>query len=275
MRLRSPIKWFGGKGNFVGKLLPLIPPHSCYVEVFGGSGTLLFAKEMSKVEVLNDLDSDLVNFYRVFHNPEMFKRLQWKCRYTLYSRELYLEFQNTWKTEQDPVERVHKWFFLVRMAFSSFFGKTGVAFAHQRNCAKQLSTAVDNFEEVFDRLRHVQIENESWEIMFDRYDSPNTFFYLDPPYVSSTRKGGGYVHEMTASDHERLIERLKHVQGMVLLSGYANPIYDKLDWNKQDFETFCFSAQWSVVGEASSLSRTESLWRNYTLEHEGQQLAFA
>ena len=95
--MRSPIKWFGGKANMVAKLLPLLPSHKCYCEPFGGSGALLFGKPQSSVEVYNDLDSDVVAFYRIFHDKKKMERLQWKCEHTFYSRELYLEFQRTWK----------------------------------------------------------------------------------------------------------------------------------------------------------------------------------
>ena len=169
-------------------------------------------------------------------------------------------------TQTDEIERAHKWFFLVRMAFSGFFGKTGASFAYQRNFAQQLANAVADFEIVFDRLRHVQIENDIWEIVIERYDSPDTMFYLDPPYIHATRSDGEYQHEMTDADHNRLVDMLLGVQGKVLLSGYDHEIYERLGWDKTSFETSCFSAQWSSNGEPSKLKRTESLWRNYEIQ---------
>lgn len=109
-RLRSPIVWFGGKGNMVAKLLPLIPPHRIYVEPFGGGASLLFAKKPSPVEVYNDLDSGLVNFFRVLRDPKKFERLHKLVSLTPYSREEYDFCRATWETCDDDVERAYRWY---------------------------------------------------------------------------------------------------------------------------------------------------------------------
>ena len=240
-----------------GKLLPLIPEHHCFVEVFGGGASLLFAKEPSKVEVYNDIDGDVVAFFKVFHDPEALEVLKRKCFYTPYSRDLYAEYKRSWKEQTDPIERIYRWFIMVRMAFNGGFGAGGASFTDKRNAAKQLKDVVDNFEIVVDRLRVVQIENDTWQTVLDRYDSTDTFFYLDPPYVLSTRTGKMYNHEMTDADHTELIQAIENLKGKVLLSGYDNPIYKKLSWHHMCFD---------VVSNGSI--KTESLWRNYPLEDE-------
>ena len=117
--MRSPIRWFGGKGNFTQHLLPLIPEHKCYCEVFGGGASLLFAKPPSKVEVYNDIDGDVVAFFRLFHDPVAFKEFKRKCHYTPYSRQLYKEYQQTWREQTDPTERIYRWFVITRMSFNA------------------------------------------------------------------------------------------------------------------------------------------------------------
>ena len=121
--MRSPIKWYGGKGNMTDRLLPLFPPHHCYVEVFGGGASMLFAKPKSKVEVYNDLNSDVVNFFRIFHDRAGLKQLRRKLFYTPWSRELYKEFQKNWHLQEDRVERIYRWFVVQRMSFSAVLGR--------------------------------------------------------------------------------------------------------------------------------------------------------
>ena len=128
MKMRSPIKWFGGKGRFTQHLLPLIPEHHCYCEVFGGGASLLFAKPPSKVEVYNDLDGDVVAFFRLFHDPEAMKEFKRKCHYTPYSREEYKHFQQTWR-ESQGVERIYRWFMITRMSFNADPPKTQWVFS--------------------------------------------------------------------------------------------------------------------------------------------------
>ena len=191
--LRSPIRWFGGKGHFTQHLLPLIPPHRCYCEVFGGGASLLFAKEPSKVEVYNDIDGDVVAFFKIFHDPEAMEVFKRKCFYTPYSRETYFEYRDSWREQTDPIERIYRWFIVTRMSFNADpIKKNGCSFGLNRvNRAMVMKNCVDNLDAHVDRLRGVLIENRSWEKIIDAYDSPNTFFYLDPPYLPETRKGGG------------------------------------------------------------------------------------
>ena len=133
---------------------------------------------------------------------------------------------------------------------------------------------VDALKQYADRLRRVQIDSREWNVILDTYDAPTTFFYLDPPYLPETRSAGGYVHEMTVADHERLIDRLKTVEGMVLLSGYPNELYESLDWHRTDIETFAYSAFRKGDSNTESKARTECLWRNYMLADEVTQMEF-
>ena len=274
-QLRSPLQWFGGKGNFTQNLLPLIPEHHCYCEVFGGAGSLLFAKEPSKVEVYNDVDGDVVAFFKLFHNETQLERFQYKCRYTPYSRETFLDFRDTWKSQTDPLERIYRWFILNRMAFSAMMNqpRTGCSMSGLKNTARsRFHDYVDNLGAYAERLRGVQIDNRLYDTVINTYDSSATFFYLDPPYLPDTRSHGGYAHEMTLDDHERLVERLKSVEGLVLLSGYPNDLYESLGWHRADIETVAYSGLRKGDKDNKSKSRTECLWRNYVLPDESTQL---
>src|SRR6185369_9224910 len=123
--MRAPISWFGGKIFLIKHLLPLVPEHNVYVEGFGGSGALLFAKTPADVEVYNDLNSGLVHFYRVLRNPEQAKKLAERLTLTPYSREEFFHSRNNWELEEDPIERAAMWFYVARNAFASSFETGG------------------------------------------------------------------------------------------------------------------------------------------------------
>lgn len=265
--MRSPIVWFGGKGNHTGKLLPHFPNHHCYVECFGGGASLLLAKDPASVEVYNDLNSDLVDFFRILQRPDDFERFQFKCESTLYSRETFEEYCDTWEYQEDAVEKAYQWFCIARMSYNGLVGIKSWSTASQRNRAQAWRDTVDMLPEIVYRLRRVQIDNDEWETILDRYDSADTFFYLDPPYVQSTRKSGGYKHEMDDADHERLVERIKCLDGKVLLSGYINPIYEKLGWERTDYETTCYSAH-NKSSNGKKYKRIESVWYNYDMNSQ-------
>ena len=242
-------------------LLPFVPSHHCYCEVFGGAASLLFAKQPSKVEIYNDADSDLVAFFRIFHDEEAFDIFKEKCFYTTYSREVFLDYRESWKNQEDPIERVYRWFVVSRMVFNSDpMKKNGYSFSTIINHASQFKKCIDGLDSYINRMRNVHIENDTWGNILKRYDSHKTFFYLDPPYVQGTRLTGKYNHEMDDNDHKRLIEKIKTLKGMVLLSGYQNPIYNDLKWERKDIEVCAFSAS---GGNNTNTTRIESLWHNY------------
>ena len=119
--MRSPIKWFGGKGGFVQNILPLVPKHKIYVEVFGGGASLLFAKTPAPVEVYNDVDSGLVGFFRVLRDKEKAAELWRVACLSPYSREEYGFCRETWEECKDEVERARRWFVVVRQSFGGLF----------------------------------------------------------------------------------------------------------------------------------------------------------
>ena len=268
-KMRSPINYFGGKGNFVSKLLPLIPDHKAYAEVFGGGASLLFAKEQVYSEIYNDIDSTLTDFFRLLQNPVQFDEFYQKCLITPYSKELWREFRDTWQLQDNIVDRIHQWFSVARMSFSGCFGASW-SFGIARNGASKFRKAVDGLPEVAQRLRNVQIDNRSWDDALERYDREETFFYLDPPYVHSTRRGGDFSFEMNDAGHKKLVDILKNIKGRVLLSGYPNEIYNGLNWKRIDHEVLCYAVgktkATGLLGDGNvkgKQSRTESLWLNY------------
>jgi len=280
-KLRSPITWFGGKGHLVNKLLPLFPKHKIYVEPFGGGANLLVAKEPSPVEVYNDIDSGLVNFFRVLRDPEKFEQFYKRIQFMPYSREEYCFCKETWWQETDDVMRAVKWY---AVAVQSFSGKFGGGWSYNVNTStrgmvkttSRWQSAIEMLPDVSKRLLRVQIEHDDFRKIIPRYDTPETFFYLDPPYVLSTRRSGGYKHEMTDQDHIELVDLLLNIQGMAMLSGYDNEIYARLEqagWTKLSFTVACSAAgrtrYTKILGKGScaeNQQRTECVWLNYNVE---------
>lgn len=273
--LRSPIIWFGGKGNMVAKLLKFIPLHKTYVEVFGGGASLLFAKRPSPVEVYNDIDSGLVNFFRVLRDRDKFQKFYEKVCLTPYSREEYDYCRSTWKDCEDEVERAYRWFVVARMSFSGNFGNSWAfnVSASAKGIAKKCSAwlgVIDELPLMHQRFMTVQVEHKDFRDLIRTYDTKDTFFYLDPPYVPETRKGGKYKHEMTDKDHEDLVEILLGIKGKAMLSGYTNRIYKRLEdegWIRHDFETVCYAVGRTrgtgILGKNAALEkqkRIESIW---------------
>lgn len=271
---RSPIVWFGGKGRMTTKLLPLLPPHHIYVEPFGGGASLLFAKDPSPVEVYNDLDSGVVSFFRVMRDPDKASKLLMLASLTPHSREEWKQFRDSWGIQADEIEKAYRWYFVARQSFAGRFGSSwGMAVTHSsRGMAGKNSSWIsshENLGRVCSRLMRVQIEHVDFRDIVERYDTPQTLFYLDPPYVPDTRSSGEYAHELTADDHRELVGRLLKLQGKALLSGYPTDLYQPLEnagWKRHDYETFCNAvgrtraSGMTGEGAMSKAPRTECVW---------------
>lgn len=267
IQMKSPVTWFGGKGMLVGKLLPLVPKHDLYCEVFGGGAALLFAKEPSPVEVYNDLDSGLVHFFRVLREPELFEEFQRLCTVSLWSREEFYHFRETW-ADADGAEKAFRWFVVARQSFGGLFGGSwSSVITHSRrgmagNVSRWLSV-VDGLDAIVERMRRVQVEHADFRDILKRYDTPETFFYLDPPYIHATRRSCKYQHELTEADHADLVGLLLGLKGNAVLSGYAHPLYAPLEsagWAKHSFAVSCHSTGTTRSNHAADRERTEVVW---------------
>uniref|UniRef100_A0A6M3JVV2 Putative methyltransferase n=1 Tax=viral metagenome TaxID=1070528 RepID=A0A6M3JVV2_9ZZZZ len=278
---RTPIPWYGGKSRFTKWIIGSFPPQSQYdqyVEVFGGSGAVLIAKQPSPLEVYNDLNHGLVNFFRVLRDEEKLERLMELCRLTPYSREEYGEWRqyhdDSGGSIPDPsgdVEVAHRWFYIIR----STFGAT-----HSWGYSKKLKAvnirsyraAIERLPEVCERLLRVQVECDDALSVIERYDHPRTLFYLDPPYVLSTRTASTstYEHETDEGFHEKLVEVLLSIKGMAVLSGYGCELYKRLEdagWRTREREVSA-----SVVRDDTGKDKTrvETLWLSPNIQ--GAQL---
>lgn len=182
----SPIKWVGGKSKLVNVLLPMLPNSKGYVEVFGGAGWVLFAKEPTNWEVLNDFDGELMNFWSVIKNAK--GQFIDSFKYTFVSRDTFNKYKIMYKqkTESDCIKRAHMFYYLVKAGFGANMENPsfGTCVGRSRLRLEQIE---DDIEQASKRLQKVTIENKSFEAIFKTYDSVDTLFYLDSPYRNTTQ----------------------------------------------------------------------------------------
>ena len=212
VKVRSPLRYHGGKSRMVDRIIPMIPPHVCYCEPFVGAGWILFSKKPAKVEVINDSDGELVTFWRVIQNHlEEFLRFY---KNAIISRKIFdLEKLKNPATLTD-IQRAVRYYYLQRLSFGGLtvnrsFG-TGATVAS----GLFLSTMGDTLLNVHWRLQAVVIENLDGCECIRRYDRPGTFFYIDPPYFGVS----GYTVDFKPCDYIRLHAALTGLKGKFILS---------------------------------------------------------
>lgn len=268
---RIAFGWYGGKFNHLDWLLPLLPSCHHYCEPFAGSAAVLLNRAPSPVETYNDIDGEVVNFFRVLRDrtDDLIKAIA----LTPFSREeLHLAVSRT-EEPPDDLERARRFFVRARQA------RTGLAqtatLGRWANC-KHTSRAgmsgvvsrwlgsVEGLPEIALRLLRVQVENRPATDVIRLYDSPDTLFYCDPPYVHEARGDSkAYGFEMNEEQHRHLAQVLRGCRGKVAISGYRCGLMDELygDWRRYDApEKQCHS-----IKEL----RQESLWMNYDAEVHG------
>ena len=267
--MNSPIKWYGGKTFLLKHLLPKIPQHHTYVEVFGGAAQLLFAKEPSPVEVYNDIDNRLTTFFRVLQEPAKHIEFQRRIAYTLYSRREYKEAtQRIKQQEYDDIQLAVDLYIAIRQGISGhLFHGWSYDITQDRNMPTTFIKYVWLLPLIYDRLRRIHVENDDFRKIIPRYDSENTFYYIDPPYPNETVKlKNGYEYMMSLEDHEQLIDLLLRIRGKALVSCYSHPIYERLTengWNREEVERQ-LAAKVSHGGKRER--QREVIWWNYYIE---------
>ncbi len=267
MTPRRPImRYHGGKWRLATWIIQHLPPHRVYVEPFGGAASVLLRKPRSFAEVYNDLDDDVVNLFRVLQRPADALELKRLCELTPFARS---EFDVAYEDAgSDHIERAR------RILIRSWMGHGASGVRKHRtgfrvNPHRQRTTAADDWQNwpeaipVFiARLRSVTIEKRPAAKLIADHDTPQTLFYVDPPYMfgvrSQKRKGGdlyhGYKHELTDAQHAELLAQLRAVVGMVVLSGYASELYETRlhGWHRIEHETTADRGG----------ARTEVIWIN-------------
>ena len=219
--LNSPIKWVGGKSRLRKQIIDVLPPHTCYVEPFAGAAWVLFGKPPSNVEVPNDIDQDLITFFRVIkEKPEqLIASFEWE----LVSRAEFERLAHLDSTQLTDIQRAHRFYYLIMAGWGGELHyprfQTSINDAgHGNRLFGALQTLRERVIPIYERLSTVIIESLDWQECIDRYDRPGAVLYLDPPYPDN---GCNYVHNMRDKEsHALLAERLKNVRCQWILSSY-------------------------------------------------------
>lgn len=256
---RPVLRYFGGKWLLAPWIISHFPPHRVYVEPYGGAASVLMQKPRSYAEVYNDLDSNIVAYFRILRDKDMSIELERRLRLTPFARD---EFNEAYSSTTDPLEAA-RW--LVIRSFMGFgsdghnaeSGKTGFRANSNRSGSTPAHDWVnfpDQIQKFTERLNGVVIENrDAFKVML-QHDGPETLHFVDPPYVHSTRggKNHSYLHELSDTDHSKLLEFLVTLKGMVILSGYESRVYRSLKWECRRRASLADGAR----------KREECLWLN-------------
>jgi DNA adenine methylase len=267
--LRPPFTYYGGKTRMADQIVSLLPEHSHYVEPFAGSLAVLLAKPRSEMETVNDLDGDLMTFWRVLRDcPQDLARV---CALTPHSRA---EHQAAYDLEaSSDLERARRVWVLLTQGRGGTLRKTGWRFYRDPagstySFPEYLEAYVDRMGPAAERLSRVSLESRSGvEVIADYGRHPNVLLYVDPPYLAAARNSLNYRHEMgDEARHRELAGALHECGATVVLSGYPSPLYDELyvDWHRVDLAAWTGNG---IRGGATKTAgdRTECLWSNRPL----------
>jgi DNA adenine methylase len=259
-RLKTPISYYGGKQSMLKHILPLIPEHRVYVEPFFGGGAVFWAKEPSEVEIVNDLNGNVVNFYRQLKTN--FQELKDMIMSTPYSREVYKNAMVVYETPYIFTPTHRAWAFWVGtvQGFSNKIGSWRSATQRSKESTLNYNKKEGFNASLYKRLDLTQIECKDAVELILKQDSADTFFYIDPPYVGANQGHyGGYTQE----HFNALLNVLSGIKGKFLLSSYPNEVLDayrlQYGWYSSDKDMVLSASR------NSNKRKTEALTANYMI----------
>jgi DNA adenine methylase len=259
--MRPPFRYYGSKTSTAARIIAMMPPHDHYVEPFAGSLAVLLAKPPSRMETVNDLDRDLMTFWRILRDqPDELARVAALTPHSRAEYESITEFDSA-PTDLERARRV--WVRLSQSRGNNVLGtgwKRAIVQSGSGNrCIADMETFVGRILPAAERLRCVTLEcSPALDIIRDYGAEPSVLLYVDPPYVASSRNSTGYRHEMGRDDqHAELADALRSARAAVVLSGYPSPLYQQLynGWNMTTISAHSGNG-------VETQDRTEALWCN-------------
>jgi DNA adenine methylase len=268
---RPALRYYGGKWRLAPWIISHFPSHTCYVEPFCGAASVFFRKPPTEFEILNDLDGDVVNFFRVLRGQS--EDLIRAIIATPFSRQ---EYQDAWRPTEDPLERARRYYVCAWQGWGGGKGSrpSGWRYQHTNNRGKHVVDdwdQVDHLWAIVERLKVAFIECDDALAVIERYDQPHTLFYLDPPYLSDTRTtrwaDGAYACEIDENYHYALLSALQRIEGMAVISGYPSELYEECleDWSRYEHP--------SRTTNTSNVA-TEVIWVSPRAQAHGQRTLF-
>lgn len=224
-----PFGYVGGKSKTAKEIIESFPNHYAYIEVFAGALNILYRKPKSELEIVNDIDSDLINLHKTIKTKP--QTLQTEIENLPISRELFYEIAKGKIQPRNDIQKAAFYYYLLKLSYASDL--TYPSFSIYKNKRKK-TNIYKEFKPQASRLKNVVIENLSYEKIIKKYDDPNNFFYLDPPYF----KTKCYKNDFTKQDHENLAQILKQIKGKFALSYGDHPFIRELykDYNIKEFK---------------------------------------
>ena len=259
---RPALRYFGGKAKIASFIISHFPPHASYLDAFGGGANILIQKPRSLVETYNDLNAEVVNFFRVLRDQPY--ELIHKLSLTPYARA---EYEAAFEPTTEPVEQARRTFIQLWMSIGGTGEKAQSGWRYVKR-VKRGSRApagywtLDHLYAVAERLMGVQIECRDAFYLIPHYDTPTTLTYLDPPYLHKTRSGGTrYQFELSTLQHEQLAAVARELEGYCLISGYPSELYADLyelhGWKRVETTVRINNSRLAREKEAY---RIEALW---------------
>lgn len=245
--LKPPISRMGGKSKLRKTIIEMIPEHSCYIELFFGAGWVYFGKEPSKVEVINDIDKELINLFKMikYHAPEIERQLE----YEFSGRDVFEEYKHCTLEYLTEIHRAVRFLYLISQSFAGKGKDFGYGTTSRPKPQIFYKDVLDDLKE---RLRNTYVENLSFEKIIDKYDREHSFFFCDPPYFETA----GYGNEFGEKEHLLLRDKLKGMKGKFLLT--IND-HDKVrEWYK-DFNIKEVQVNYSVSRNKEARGRYKEL----------------
>lgn len=258
--MKTPISYYGGKQSMLKHILPIIPDHKVYVEPFFGGGAVFWSKDPSEVEIINDCNGMVVNFYEQLKSN--FDELKSFIDATPYSREAYKQAMVIYNHPYifSPVHKAWAFWVGTIQGFSNKIGSWRSSSSTGKESLLNFNKKAAFERSLSYRLEFVQIELKDALELIERHDSPDAFFYVDPPYVNSNQGHyGGYTQE----HFDQLLEALSKMKGKFLLSSYPN---DSLNAFRKKFKWHSLDQEMNLSASRSSGRRkVEALTANYEI----------
>ena len=216
---KSPLKWLGNKSIMARTIVNMFPRHVVYIEPFLGSGSIFFAKSPSLVEIINDVNDLLVNFYTVIASDDGVDQFLKKFDTTLHSRTIYDDYKKSNWSEIDPAEKAFRFYYIIRNAWNGLYrvnadGEFNAPFSgamEHRGLARRFFNSSVLIKKAHNRLKNATIECLDYKDVFKKYDGPGVLYFLDPPYQTTYQYSRSF-------DHAEFKDELKHVKGKWILT---------------------------------------------------------
>ena len=245
--IKPPISRMGGKSKLRNKIINMLPSHTTYIELFFGAGWVYFGKDKSKVEVINDIDKELINLFKIikYHTPEI-KRL---LEYEFSGRDIFEEYKNSTLEHLTDIHRAIRFLYLINNSFAGKGKHFGYATTKIPN---QKIFLTEHLNEIKERLNNTYVENLYFEKIIDKYDREESLFFCDPPYFETA----GYDYEFTEDDHILLRDKLSNIKGKFILT--INDHEKVREWYK-DFNIDEVDVNYSISKEKSGRGKYKEL----------------